>query len=355
MEQRPHNPDDDVPELERLWPGEIDLTGAVVQDDAISDVIHDAISEVEGTDNPVPEWGARTLARALANELPDPQSGGLHRFAITGRVDKLTIGTELMNLYTSTRSDEIVAWIDQFDRYLTSLPSDDAPEPTKAGPNSSEVEEVPVDGTPLDQVRAYLRIAFAEADERGEPISLDDAQAIATMLGPLLPPGAAIRRFADTGEIDPTILDECRRLVERNWRSPDLHTWAVRLEQYLAAHADAPSPAEAPDHEDRPQVADGIREHGDAFRAFLTLPDTDSGDSDLLDRFRACYIGTYPSMDALLTELTEFNLWREAVSELGKYLGIRGYIQLDTAQIEAMARETWGIVQIGQSWYVFSK
>ncbi|MCP2264620.1 hypothetical protein ACFQHV_15715 [Promicromonospora thailandica] len=350
MEQPPHNPDDDVPEQERLWPGEIDLTGAVSQDDALVDVIYDAISEVEGTENPVPEWGARTLARALANELPDPQSGALHRFAITGRVDKPMIGTELMSIYTSTRDAEIVEWIAHFDRYITSLPSDDAPEP---GPPPAE--EVPIGGTPLDQVRAYLRIAFAEADERGEPISQEDAQAIATMLGPLLPPDAAIRRFADTGETDPAALDECRRLVERSWRSPDLHTWAVRLQQYLVAHADASPPAEAPHREEHPQVAEGIREHGDAFRAFLTLPDTDSRASDLLDRFRAFYIGTYPGMDELLIDLTDIRHWRRAVSELEDRLGINGYVQLDSTRIEAMARETWDIVQIGQSWYVFNK
>lgn len=349
MEQPPHNPDDDVPEQERLWPGEIDFTGSVAQDDALVDVIYDAISEVEGTEDPVPEWGARTLARALANELPDPQSGALHHFAITGRVDKLAIGTELMNLYTSTRSDEIVEWIAQLDRYITNLPTDDATEPTEPDPSQLPSEEVPIDGTPLDQVRAYLRIAFAEADERGKPISTDDARAIATMLGPLLPPDAAIRRFADTGETEPAVLEECQRLVGRNWRSPDLHTWAVRLEQYLSAHASSE------DGQDSSQVADSLREHGDAFRAFLKLPDANPDSPDLLDRFRAFYIGTYPSMDALLTDLTEITLWREAISELGKYLGIRGYIQLDTAQIEAMARETWDIVQVGQAFYVFNK
>ena len=48
MEQVPQNSPDEEPlgpEGERLWPGEIDLTGVVRQDEALTDVIGDAIAE----------------------------------------------------------------------------------------------------------------------------------------------------------------------------------------------------------------------------------------------------------------------------------------------------------------------
>ncbi|GAB3172284.1 hypothetical protein GCM10027059_41790 [Myceligenerans halotolerans] len=355
MEKPPHDEPDDIPERERLWPGEIDLTGSVAQDDALVDVIYDAMSEVDGTEDPVPEWGARTLARALANQLREPQAGALHHFAVTGRVNREAMGTEMMAVYLRTHDIQLTEWIAHLDRYLMSLPSDDDPDPEEPDPDQPPAEEVPIDATPLDKVRAYLRHAFAEADERGETVSEDDARAIATLLAPLLPPDAALRRFATAGETNPALLDECRQLTSRKWRTPDLHTWAVRLEQYLAAHVDAGPPHGPSEKDDHPQVAEGLREHGDAFRAFLTLPDAQPDSDDLLDRFRAFYVGSYASMDALLDGLTEITLWREAIHELEKHLGIRGYIQLDTAQVEAVARETWDIVELGQSLYVFEK
>src|SRR5690349_8882847 len=100
MEHQPTNPDrdPDTPESERLWPGEIDLTGVVEQEDSLRDVIGDAFYEAEQSGGEVPEWGARTLARALADRLDNPQIGALHHFAVTGKSDKEAIGLELARL-----------------------------------------------------------------------------------------------------------------------------------------------------------------------------------------------------------------------------------------------------------------
>ena len=115
----PHGPED-----ERLWLGEIDLTGAVRQDDALADVIGDAIGEAEAEGGEVPEWGARTLARALANERSDPLSGALHHFAITGHIDSLTIFDELSELYQTSDDDQIREWIKWLGTYVVRTQND---------------------------------------------------------------------------------------------------------------------------------------------------------------------------------------------------------------------------------------
>lgn len=271
--QPPHNPEDwDTPEPERLWPGEIDLTGVVEQEDALSDVIYDAIGEVEGTDDEVPEWGARTLARALANQLEDPQSGALHHFAVTGRADKEAIGLELAGIYEGTEDEEIKEWVNRLGTYIIRLPDDGAT--PEVGGNAQPALEVPIDGTPLEKVSAYLRIAFAEADKRGEPISRDDAQAIANLLAPLLPPNSEMHCFAETGDAHPSLLyEECQLLKGRDWQTADIGTWLDRLEQHLAARAELGRQAGATEPADTPQVAARIREHGDTFRFRRTSPE----------------------------------------------------------------------------------
>lgn len=91
-ERRPVGP----PE-ERLAPGEIDLTGVVAQVSDLIDVIGDAIVEA-GPDGEVPEWGARTIARLLAN-MQESASTAMHQFAVTGRADLEQLGLELSDLW----------------------------------------------------------------------------------------------------------------------------------------------------------------------------------------------------------------------------------------------------------------
>jgi hypothetical protein len=99
--------------------------------------------------------------------------------------------------------------------------------------------EVPIDGAPLEQVSAYLRIAFTEADARGEAIGSDDAQAVATLLAPLLDVDSEMARFARTGDANPVVLhDECQLLTAADMKTPDLDIWVRRLEQHLASRTD---------------------------------------------------------------------------------------------------------------------
>ena len=241
-DEEPHGPED-----ERLWPGEIDLTGVVRQDDALADVIGDAIGEAEVGNGEVPEWGARTLARALANERDDPMSGALHHFAVTGQADPEAIARELADLYQTTTDDEIREWV--------------------------------------------------------------------------------------------------------NW----LGTYVIRLSN---ASAEAPGPHETSqpgDDPDTPQIEQGLREHGDAFRAYLQLPDIDRDRDDLLTTFQEFYVGNYTSMDALLDELTEVRDWERALDKFAGRWGIDGLVALDRDKVEHVARLTWDIVEIGGRFHVFTK
>lgn len=122
MDEEPSEKQPHIPEAEKLTAGEIDLTGVVEQEDALRDVIYDAIIEVETDGGTIPDWGARTLARALANRRPDRHSGALHHFAVTGRVDPKAMTRELAELYLAADDDEIREWINWLGIYITRLP-----------------------------------------------------------------------------------------------------------------------------------------------------------------------------------------------------------------------------------------
>ena len=91
--ERPGTGPEDQPEHDKLDASEIDLTGTVEQTESLMDVIGDALTEA-GDDGEVPEWGARAMARYLANLLGEPGTA-LHHFAVTGRGTFEQIGQDL--------------------------------------------------------------------------------------------------------------------------------------------------------------------------------------------------------------------------------------------------------------------
>lgn len=112
-----HDPDRG-PEIERLQPGEIDLTGMTPQDGDLLDVIGDALIEAQGSGGEVPEWGARALARYLANRHEGPP-GALHHFAVTGRIDATAMFEELADLWAvSERPRNIEASVNWLGTWL---------------------------------------------------------------------------------------------------------------------------------------------------------------------------------------------------------------------------------------------
>lgn len=116
-----HNPEYGCPigpEPERLEEGEIDLTGATRQDEALADVIGDAIHEAEQQGEEVPEWGARAIARYLANQQ-DSLTSALHTFAATGQGDLQAAIAELATLWTGELlSQPARGWLNWLGTYL---------------------------------------------------------------------------------------------------------------------------------------------------------------------------------------------------------------------------------------------
>jgi hypothetical protein len=367
MEQHhPHEPDDEdrnVPELEKLADGEIDMTGAINQEDKLQDTIADALIEAESSGE-LPDWGARVIARALANRLYGT-SGALHHYAVTGRIDRVGLARELAIIYTSTGDEEERDWVSLLANHLVTqidptVPTEQAdPDGVPPAEEAQPPAVIPFEGTPLQQVSAYLRHVFAEADARGEPISRDDAQAVAHLLAPQLPSGSAMSRFAETGNADPAALSkDCQELKQRSWNTPDVGLWLERFDQYLATPAGPEHPAKQPGPDrplDVPQVLDGLSAHGDAFRAYLQLPDVDPYRDDLLEQFEDCYTGAFGSMEALLDELTELRDWKRAIAEIAEQYGFDQYVSIDLAKIEATVRAGWDIIKLGGTFYAFSK
>jgi hypothetical protein len=349
MEQLPHNPDDDRepigPEIERMPRSEIDMTGVIRQEDALVDVIGDAIWDAKADGGEVPEWGARTLARALANERDDPMSGALHHFAVTGRVDRDAMTHELAELYQRTTYEEIREWINWLGTYVINLP-EDAETSTEAA--------APDDGSNDDShfsISDHLKTICAEADTKGEPVATDDARAIATLLARLLPPGSEMSRFAATGEANPVVIaEECEFIRERPWSAPETGAWALAFAHYLAAQTSLGTRAEPPSLEagqlpDSSLIRYGIGQHGDAFRAYLSLPDVDPERDDLIKSFRDFYIGTYESIEAVVQELADGVVTQDDLDQWA----------VDGITLDELVRATWDIVELNGRFHVFTK
>lgn len=341
------------PDREQLGPDEIDLTGSVPQDHSLRDVIGDAIAEARASGGEVPEWGARAIARYFANRIGDLGSS-LHHFAVTGRTRADRMSVELAGLYnTPTTSAEERDWIDRLSTYVINHPTQ---APTTDSPPA---DDAPVTGSALEKVSHYLREAFRAADARGEAVSTEDARAIAALLAPLLGPESGVARFAETGHGDHhQLLLECLALTGRPTVTPEIRDSRIpRFEQYLARSArhQVPEPADTDGEPLTGPAAEGIRQHGDAFRAYLTLDDVDPGHGGLPETFTEFYIGAFASMDDLLDELTEIKDWERAIAELAGQWGIDDLVSLDRAKVEHVARLSWDIVELNGRYFVFAK
>lgn len=228
----------------------------------------------------------------------------------------------------------------------------------ETGDEPTPSEAVPVTGSALEKMSHYLRAAFREADARGEAIGRDDARAIAALLAPLLGTESELADFAETGDGDHhQLLLECLVLTGRTRATPEIgDLWIPRLEQYLARNPPHHDPELADEHaEPTGLAAEGIRQHGDAFRAYLALDDVDPASDDLLQTFTDFYVGTFASMDDLLDELTEIRDWERAVAELAGRWGIDDLVSLDRRKVEHVAQITWDIVELNGRLYAFTK
>ncbi|WP_255784537.1 hypothetical protein [Mycobacteroides abscessus] len=110
-----HHGPADQPDRERVRGGELDLTGVVDQPRVLERFIRRAIAEAKGGE--IPPWGARVMARHLANLLSD-RASALHHFAVTGRIAVEPITIELGKLLDAPHSAFTMEVIAQLGTYL---------------------------------------------------------------------------------------------------------------------------------------------------------------------------------------------------------------------------------------------
>lgn len=114
-EQRPEQPD-----REQIHDDELDLTGVVDQPEMLAETIFRAI-RITDPENEVPEWGARAMARYLANQLTGNTTSALHHFAATGHVDHERLSVELADLQYATQSRDTIGVIVWLASYLNAI------------------------------------------------------------------------------------------------------------------------------------------------------------------------------------------------------------------------------------------
>jgi hypothetical protein len=118
-----------------------------------------------------------------------------------------------------------------------------------------------------------------------------------------------------------------------------------------AARAGTPD-GEAPDSR---CIRQGLDQHGDAFRAYLQLPDTDPHRDDLLETFQDFYVGTFNNIDELLEQLTEVRDCETAIDRVAAEHGFPGLGHLDRSALARITRDVWDIVVTSGGLHVFEK
>jgi len=235
------------------------------------------------------------------------------------------------------------------------------------GSSPSEPERLDIPDLPEQPVEpsTIIREAFAEAEDSGGELPEWGARAIAqSLVDQQDEPTPALRDFAESGEGD---LEAISREAMPIYNQAGCSPWVKRQIDYLltflldrgrpaatAAPKDTGTSEIAEEHLSV-QAAEGIYQHGDAFRAFLELKDVDEDDPNLLDNFREFYIGRFTTFDQLMSSLTDLDMWTREINAVAEELGIPGYVMLDMAALETHTLETWDIVTYNGAFYVFDK
>jgi len=355
-----NEPNGQGPDAERLQPGEIDFTGAVPQRQDMLDLIGDAFTEQQASGGEIPDWGARAIARILADGL-EPGSA-LHQFAVTGRADPDAISKETIPIYAAPDTPaEVKRWIDYLGTFLLHQDDQNEVEAAAITTGAEPYQSITIDlsTTPDDEVApAVIRRAITLAKRTGGKIHAWIATAIARELADRMPEQrSALNTFANTQMIHrDRLAAETQAITRAEGTSDEVREWISYFTEFIAAQdtiADATSDTEA--LELGSQGAEGIRTYGDAFRAFLQLSDIDPAREDLLDTFHEVYVGSFTTMQAVIEGLTEITDWRAATEELAERFGIRELLTLDYEKIEKRVFETWDIKRVNGVLYAFDK
>lgn len=356
-----NDPDRPRPEQEYLQPGDIDFTGAVPQRDDMLDLIGDAFTEAEASGGELPDWGARAIARILADGL-EPGSA-LHQFAVTGRADPNAISAETIPIYNAPDTPaEVKRWIDYLGTYLIHQDDPVATASSAPVPDATVERVISVDITAQsgeEVTPAAIREAVRLARDSGDLIPRWTAHAIARHLADKLPfQNSALNRYANTG-----VIRRLQLAVETRWiasaadTSDEIREWISYLDDFTTEHRIAAmgKPGGASEPEPGSQAAEGIRQFGDAFRAYLALEDIDPDREDLIDTFHEVYVGRFATMHDVIEGLTEITDWQAALDEVTARYGIDDLVSIDRPKVERIVRSTWSLKRVRGVIYVFDK
>lgn len=149
-----------------LAEGEIDFSGRTHQPEDLADVIGDAIVEAQASGGEIPDWGARAIARSLANQYDETTA--LHNLAVTGEGEYEPIRDEAMAIYNTGRArphirrqiDYLLTYLLARQRKRESAADEPEPEP------DPELSDNAKDGLQSygNAFRAFLKLDDIEPD-----------------------------------------------------------------------------------------------------------------------------------------------------------------------------------------------
>lgn len=320
-------------------------------------LIEQGIAEADASGTEISLLVAQAIASAITEQAPD-KSPALTAFAVTGDVNLAAMAVETRTLHDAPHTpDQTKIWIRRLGDHLASRLDD----PAYAPPFALEPGDIDFTGTVPQptEMRDLIHDGFLEVEAHGGEMPDWSARAIARLLADgSNDPASALHQFAVTGRGDPDAISaETIPLYIRPDTPAEVRQWIDYLGTYLLHQQDqmAPTGLAEPTRLRTPQEIEGIRLHGNAFIAYLSLPDIDPDRKDLLQTFAEVYVGTYTSINHLIDELTEITDWQAALDKVSDQWGIEDLVTLNRAKIERLVRDRWDIVQINNQLFAFEK
>ncbi len=212
--------------------------------------------------------------------------------------------------------------------------------------SATPLEEI-LDAEGVSELARLVDISIAAADHEDRQISFLTARNIAYLFSRTVTPidgplgGLTTARHADAAlaraaanEAAPvgTLRDIPRDLARWiGW----LGTWALSV-----ATEGEPTPA-APS--------------GDAFHAFLLLPDSSPDDPALLSGFEEQYVGTFTSIRELTVGLSDIDAWRDELREFAEARGIGNFVRIDDDSVARSVLDVYDVVTVRGKLVAFKK
>jgi hypothetical protein len=124
-----------------------------------------------------------------------------------------------------------------------------------------------------------------------------------------------------------------------------LHVW-------VRADASNETIAELPE-----RLAPYLNAMGDAFRAFLSLPDVEATSEDIFESFNVSFVGTYPlDREQVLREVAEYGALEDAVRKAAADYGLSDAVSIDAEYAwEIFEKWVYDVVELGGAYHVFTK